>query len=214
MSRIIKTVVYELHELSGAARQKARQWYREHCMHHDWHDFVFEDFQIICRLLGIDLDTQPVPLLGGGVRDDPCIFFRGFSFQGDGASFSGAYAHRRGAAPAIREHAPCDKTLHAIADTLQNIQRRNFYQLTASIRQQGRYCHEYTMSITVDRDSPTGQDLTEGAENAIAETMRDLARWLYRQLEAEYESQSSDEAADETIGANEWTFTESGIRFG
>ena len=32
--------------------------------------------------------------------------------------------------------------------------------------------------------------------------MRDLARWLYRQLELEYNYLTSDEAVDETIGAN------------
>jgi len=47
--------------------------------------------------------------------------------------------------------------LHAVADTLRALQRRNFYQLCADVRHAGRYYHEYTMSVTVERDSPTGQ---------------------------------------------------------
>ena len=70
------------------------------------------------------------------------------------------------------------------------------------------------MAISVERDSPTCQDMTEDAEDAVIEALRDLARWLYRQLERERDYLSSDEAVDETIAANEFTFTETGQRFG
>ena len=39
------------------------------------------------------------------------------------------------------------------------------------------------------------------------------ARWLYRQLEAEYDYLTSDEAIDDSIIANEYTFTENGRRY-
>ena len=78
----------------------------------------------------------------------------------------------------------------------------------------GRYYHEYTMSIDVTRDSPTWQPPTEDAEEIVTEAMRDLARWLYRQLEAEYDHLTSDEAIEEGIIVNEYTFTEAGRRFG
>ena len=70
------------------------------------------------------------------------------------------------------------------------------------------------MAISVERNSPTWQDMTAEAENSVIEALRDLARWLYRQLEREYEYLSSDEAVDETIAANQYTFTETGCRFG
>lgn len=70
------------------------------------------------------------------------------------------------------------------------------------------------MAISVTRDSPTSQDMTEDAEEIIVEAMRDLARWLYRHLEREHDYLSSDEVVDETIAANEYTFTEAGRRFG
>ncbi len=41
-----------------------------------------------------------------------------------------------------------------------------------------------------------------------------MARWLYRQLEREYDDLTSDEAVDEAIAANGYTFTADGKRFG
>ncbi|MYG52352.1 MAG: antitoxin of toxin-antitoxin stability system [Rhodospirillaceae bacterium] len=213
MPRIVETVVYEIKELSGAAKERARAWYRESCLDYDWHEFVYDDFEAICGLLGVTLETHPVPLMGGGTREKPQIFYSGFSSQGDGASFSATYEYASGAARAVRAHAPRDTDLHAIADTLQEVQQPNFYQLSAGIRQRGRYCHEYTMAIDVERDSPTWQPLTDGAEDTVIEAMRDLARWLYRQLEREYDYRTSDEVVDETLAFNEWTFTEAGVRF-
>ena len=70
------------------------------------------------------------------------------------------------------------------------------------------------MSVVVTRDSPTWQPATEDAEEIVTEALRDLARWLYRQLEVEYDHLTSDEAIEEGIIVNEYTFTEAGRRFG
>ena len=214
MPRIIETTVYGIEELSGRAKEAARSWYRETCLDHEWYDFVYEDFETICRILGIALRTSPVKLMGGGTREKPHVFFAGFSSQGDGASFEGQYSHARGAAKGIRAHAPQDTELHRIADVLLSVQRPNFYQLTANIRQRGNYCHEYGMAIEVERDSPAGQPMTKDAEDSVTEALRDLARWLYRQLRREYEHQTSDAVVDGVIGANCWTFSAEGRRFG
>jgi hypothetical protein len=214
MPRIVETTVFRLDELSEQARDRARAWYREAGPCDDWHEGVFEDFETICAILGIRLKTRSVRLHGGGTRRKPCIWFSGFNSQGDGASFEGAYHFAPRAAKAIRAHAPEDSELHRIADALQTIQRRNFYQLRADIHQRGRACHEYSMAITVERDSPNHQDMTADAEDTVIELLRDLARWLYRQLEREYEFQTSDEVTDEAILANAYTFTKDGRRFG
>ena len=214
MPRIVETTVYTIDELSDAAKEAARAWYREACLDYEWYDFVYEDFETICGILGVTLRTSPVRLYGGGTRDKLQVYFAGFAHQGDGASFEGSYAHAKGAAKAVRAHAPEDTELHRIADDLQALQRRNFFQLRATIRQRGRYCHEYTMAIEVERDGPTWQPPTDGAEDTVIEAMRDLARWLYRQLRAEYENLTCDAAIDETVSANCWTFTAGGERFG
>jgi hypothetical protein len=87
-------------------------------------------------------------------------------------------------------------------------------KLTAEVSHHGRYYHEYTMSVDVTRDSPTWQPPTEDAEEFVSEALRDLARWLYHQLQAEYDQLTSDEAIEEGIIVNEYTFTEGGRRFG
>ena len=214
MPQIIETLVYPIVELSETAKETARAWYRQHCLDHAWYDFVYEDFQTVCAILGIALRTSPVRLVGGATREHPHIWWTGFRSQGDGACFEGSYGYAPGAASAIRTHAPRDNELHAIAATLQAIQQRNFWQLHAEIAHRGRYCHEYSMAISVERDSPGWQPMTEDAEDALADTFRGLARWLYRQLEQEYEHHTSDEAVDETISMNAWTFTAHGERFG
>ncbi len=214
MPRTVETVVYAIEELSDTAKESARAWFRATCLEHEWYDAVFEDFETICRILGVTLRTSPVKLFGGGTRENPHLFFRGFASQGDGASFEGSLGYAPGGARAIRAHAPKDEELHRIADELQAAQKRNFFQLTGSIRTRGHYCHEYSMEIDVERDSPTWQPMTDGAEDVLIEAMRDLARWLYRQLEREYDYLTSDDAVDEAIVVNAFTFTAEGRRFG
>jgi hypothetical protein len=214
MPEIIETTVYQLHELSDDAKDKARGWYRDESLDHDWFEFVYDDFERICAILGVSLDTRPVRLMGGGERRKPCIWFSGFWSQGDGACFEGHYSYAKAAPRRIREYAPKDGELHRIADVLQAVQRRNFYQLYATVTHRGRYYHEYSMAISVERDSSAGRDMIHDAESLVTEVMRDLARWLYRQLEGEYEYQTSDESIDEAIAANAYIFTEAGRRFG
>ena len=88
MSEVIETTVYRLDELSDAAKDAARAWYREGGFDDDWYDAVYEDFQRIAEILGLDLNTRSVRLMGGGMRQDPCIWFTGFWSQGDGACYA------------------------------------------------------------------------------------------------------------------------------
>ncbi len=214
MPEIIETTVYQLDELCDAGREKARAWYRESAFDDDWYSAVFADFENVAEILGIRFKTRAIRLCGGGTRNEPRIHFTGFWSQGDGACFEAYYAHAKGAPRRIREYAPRDEALHRIADTLTEIQRRNFYQLRAETTRCGRYCHAYSMAVSVGRDSPTYQDMTVTADQDVTEALRDLAHWLYRQLAREYDHLSADEAVDEIISANGYTFTSSGRRFG
>lgn len=213
MPEIVETVVYRADELESRARERARDWYRVQALDPDWHEAVLDDFAAICELLGIALATDAVPLMGGGHRRKPRIHFSGFRGQGDGASFQGRYAYRRAAAAEVRRHAPEDAELHQIADALQAVQRKNFYQLRAQVGHRG-YVHELSMDIAVERDSPIGQDVTAEDSTVVTEALRDLARWLYRQLRREYEYLTSDAVVDEALAANDFTFTVDGRRFG
>lgn len=97
MPEVIETTVYRLDELCEAAKEKARAWYREGAFDHDWFEFVYDDFERICEILGVELKTRAVRLMGGGTRQKPCVWFSGFWSQGDGACFEGRYRHAKGA---------------------------------------------------------------------------------------------------------------------
>ncbi len=214
MPQVIATTVYCLDELPEGARDRARAWYREGGFDQDWYDSVYKDFQRIAEILGIRLKTRATRLVGGRTREDPCIWFSGFWSQGDGACWEGSYSYRKSATADLRAYAPQDQTLHRIAETLQAAQRRNFYQLRAEVSHRGTYYHAFTMAVSVTRDSSTAAEVIGDAEAVVTEVFRDLANWLYRQLEQEYDHLTSDEAVDETLVANGYTFTEEGRRFG
>ena len=214
MSRIITTTVYTLHELSSTAQEKARDWYRQHHADSNWYENVYEDFRAVCGIFGIDLRQRVFRLSNGRFMEEACIWFSGFCSQGDGACFEGRWHWQPATARRLREYATQDHELHRIADALQAVQKRNFWQLQAEIHHRGRYCHPYSMDITVTRNSPTGQAMTADAEAAVSEALRDLAFWLYRQLENEYDRLTSDAAVDEALLINEYTFTEAGLRAG
>ncbi|WP_421950111.1 antitoxin of toxin-antitoxin stability system [Pelagibacterium sp.] len=214
MPSVIEITVFRLEELSEDAREEARSWYRERCLDYDWYDAVYDDFQRICKILGIRLKTRTVRRMGGGTRLDPRIWFRGFFSQNDGACFEAKLSYAPSMARKIRDYAPRDTALHKIADALQDVQRRNFYQLHADISHSGHCDREYGMEINVERDSPARQAMTGDAEEIITEVMRDLARELYRHLEREYEFLISEDIVDEGIIANDYTFLENGRPFG
>lgn len=196
----ITKTAYTFDELDDRAKETARDWYRQGALdYYDWWDSIYDDADQIAKILGIEIDRK-------GKRT-PAIYFSGFWSQGDGACFEGKYHYAKGATKAIREYAPRDEELHRIADELQAIQRKNFYQLSAHIAHTGRYCHEHSTSIHVFRESDWVDDETA---DGVAEFIRDFMRWIYSRLEAEYEYLMSDESVDEAIRANEYLFDENG----
>ena len=181
--------------------------HRDISVDHDWWEFVYADFDQICKIIGLELDdTEPS--------------FSGFWSQGDGASFTGHYRawqfikgykqnlHYETAPERIREYAPLDKELHRIADELCMLGRIYFPPYARITRYEtSRYVHEYTMDFDCE---PMGGDIEDWADEVlehvqheVKELMKDLARWLYAALEREYDHLTSDEQVWETIKANE-----------
>lgn len=89
------------------------------------------------------------------------------------------------------------------------MQRRSFYKLTATIKHRGHYYHEMCTDIDVYR---ADGDADSATIDTMKQTLRDFMRWIYRQLEAEYDWRNSDEQIDESIRCNEYEFEESGKR--
>lgn len=189
--RTVEHNLYQFDELSDSAKERAREWYRT-TLDYEWWDCIYDDAKEFGKILGIDISE---------------IYFSGFWSQGDGAQFTGEYEYRKGASKEIRSYTN-DEELHRIADDLQEIQRRNFYSITASVYHSGHYYHEYCTTINVYDSREV--DASIDTEESIQELMRDYMRWIYRALEREYDFITSDEIVDESIVANEYEFDENG----
>jgi hypothetical protein len=99
--------------------------------------------------------------------------------------------------------------------------------MAAKIRHRGHYYHPGCVEIETEwhnEDDLYGDAVYESpawnavnnklreAREAFEEAARDAMRWIYRQLEAQYDWLNADEQVDETIRANEYLFTEDGKR--
>ena len=205
-----EVTIYTFSELSERAKSRARAWWRDgpesFC-----DDAALDDIYHCADLLGIQLAERSFRLPGGRVRLEPCFYYSGFCSQGDGASFTGTYRYRRGFLRDLQGYAPKDELLSSIAKRLQEVQRRNFYKLSAEVTQRGRYVHELSMEICVALNrvnEPAAADAEE-----LRECLRAFARWAYRLLEREYEWQQSDDAVDDLLEANGYEFLGSGTRW-
>lgn len=220
--KTIHTDVYAFDELNDDAKEKARDWWREvNAGDSYWSECVIDDAKECLKFLGWDIGTAR------GRRSTPAIYFSGFSSQGDGACFEGSWRAADVNADGLKDHAPLDKELHRIADEMAAI-AKDWPDAACSVKHSGHYSHENcTVFADFESNDEAADDLIWGSpeykthcakikesEDALIEASRDFMRWIYRALECEYEYQNSDECVDETIRANEYTFTESGKRFG
>lgn len=213
MPRVVAKIstIYTFDELSDSAKETAREWWRrtENEIGSDYVDY--DDFVECAKRLGITFDQRRIPLMGGGVRYDPTIYYSGFSSQGDGACFEGSYSYAKGSVKAVKEYAPTDTTLHAVAEGLAEVQKRYFYRLSARVRHSGYYYHAGCTSIDVF-DDRTGDDAASTIHDDVAEQLRAFMDWIYARLRDEYEWRMSDENVDESMLCNGYTFDKNGNR--
>lgn len=213
--RKICTQVFQLSELSKAAQESARGWFRQNAMDYEWFESTYEDAASIADILGIDLRTRKVQFRGTTKYDGISIGFSGFSSQGDGAHFEGRYSYAKGAAKAIREYAPQDTVLHGIADALQALQRKHFYGVKATVKHRGHYQHENCTDIDVeitDYRYEACRYPSPEVQKEVEVILRKFMSWIYRSLEKEYDFQNSDEQVDMLLDSNGYEFTEDGSR--
>src|SRR6185369_16119001 len=179
-----------------------REWYRE-CRDSSDLETTVDDCVKCGELLGITFKTHEEKLYGGKTRHEPSFWYSLGYCQGDFVAFDGTYEY---APPRlVREYAPEDEKLHAIADGLQEIQMGWGEGLTARISQH----HYYGLEVAVYHRDDDVEVPTE-VERSIKELLRDYCTWAYNQLRTEDEYQSSDEVVDENIKLNEYTFTVDG----
>lgn len=209
----MRTTLYTFTELATeAAKERAREWYREGNLDYDWWEYTYEWFETILNTLGIEPKQKVVGYKGGknGVpRTDvygPAFYFSGFWSQGDGASWEGDYHYAAGWRKKLAGETS-DIELFKIGEALQDIQKRHMYQLHARVYTSGHYSHKYTMKIDlVERmDSKEINEMIK-VEDELLDLFRDLAQWLYDRLEEEHEWLNADEQVDESMIVNGYEF--------
>lgn len=229
MPTVKEITTYKFSELSDKAKEKARDWYRDGALDHDWWDAVYDDALSVAVRLGIEITSKAKP---PGERA-PAIYFSGFCQQGSGACFEGYWRHKEkphrtspdaifrkkvlntnerytSFEEAIKDYAPNDEELNKIAKELDT-----YTNYACGIRQDGNYSHEHTMQFThyVTNEHGDDDDTDENdTTSQVEETLRDFARWIYSRLEQEHDYLLSDEVVDESIAANEYEFDEDGDR--
>ena len=199
--RTIEKTVYLYKELpTDAGRSKAREWYRGTGLDYEWWGGVYQDAAAILKILGFtSVDIR----------------FTGFSQQGDGASFAGHYGAAAGWRESLGRYELPDSEVFAIAEALDAMQARYDGRLTATVERDrygySRYCHEGTMAVSLYDEGGDG-DVPEADEAEFLELARRLARWIYDQLEAEWNYLESDECVASVIADNEYEFYADGTR--
>jgi hypothetical protein len=88
MPETITKLVYLFDELNPAAKETARQWFREGLPSEFLEDR--DDWERVAAIIGVTFDRHDVRLMGGGTRSEANIWWSGFSSQGDGASWEGS----------------------------------------------------------------------------------------------------------------------------
>ena len=203
----IERTLYSFDELSEKAKERARSDYREGFEPH--YGFIYDDAKTVGALMGIEIRDRTYTTMGGGTGREPCIYWSGFSCQGDGACFEGRYGFNGCALEQVKTHVGEDAEIFRIAAELDRLQAICGGKLSAVVKQSGHYMHSRCTDIEVDVD---GEDFDHDAfrdvEKDLKEALRDFMDWIYKQLEAEYEYQTSDEAIDEYL--KEMTFSEAG----
>lgn len=198
----IKTYLFD--ELpTDAAKEKARDWFRGDNGGGWQSDCVVEDATRVFGLMGFDISK---------------VYFTGFWSQGDGACFEGTW-RAKDAADAlakVKEYAPQDETLHRLARECERIAQL-FPNTYLIVKHRGQYYHEhctdFTVCITDDDFNEIDTDARGHAEEDLTGVTKDAMRWIYRQLEKDYEHSQTNEVVDETLRINEYDFIENGARF-
>lgn len=222
--KTIEIKAYEFKELSDKAKERAREWYREHnCDDDFWSEYVIDEAVEQGQLMGITFEERQVPLMSGKTRGKPCIWWSGFSSQGDGACFEGAWHAGDVKADKVADgwgDDPATTEIKRIAHEFGEIAKK-YPESSFTVTHRDRYYHERSVDYYFESfpDGDIGSDWPsekreeyEGVIEELKEASRDFMRWIYRRLEKEYDYRNSDECADEDISANEYMFTEDGKR--
>ena len=145
------------------------------------------------------------------------IGFRGFWSQGDGAHFTGEWHSRNVDNHFLENEGINDDDLLGFLVAYDELAKK-YSNAFCKIRHSGHYQHEnctdFETRLADENDDEIYDERADDFETAIKELSREVMRHIYRCLEEAWDFCDADEQVDDNIIANEYTFTESGERFG
>lgn len=194
-------------ELSPEAQEKARSNYTPEF----WDDFVIEDAKEQGKLRGFEIDK---------------IHYSGFWSQGDGASWTGYINIKK----FLEWEEQQEKRLFSDYQRVL-LGAGAKYIFTLVVEAKGRYSHSHTMLLSSGvNEMAIGAELSDGPyagmrgedyeellnehvdeiDEILLSAARDYADEIYKDLEAAYEYECSEENYKELAESNEWEFDEEG----
>ena len=174
----------------------------------DWFDGcqVIDDWKQILKALGFY---------------NPEIFWSGFWSQGDGACFIGSWEPQWVEPENISDWLPekdperfgtfaqeqyaLYKLLEAAGADASDDDQTSFLAGHAKLEHRSCYNHESSISYEFSYEGWNPE-----LEDEFINWCKDLMRMIYKDLEEQYEWETSDEAVEETIAFNEYDFNEKG----
>lgn len=173
-----KTVnLYEFNELSEAAKEKARNWWREG-NNHDvfWSECTIDEAKEQGRNMGLDIDN---------------IHWNGFCSQGSGACYEGTWHAcevKEGETAKDWGDSPATKEIRRIAAAFEQF-AKDWPESSFSVTHSGHYYHEFCtrFDVSLGEDADNNEEVSpeqwREASDWLIETARDYMRWIYRQFE-------------------------------
>lgn len=202
--KTVKINLYSFSELSEKSQKKAIEKLSDINIDYDYWDFVYEDFQQLASYFGMDVDTDKT-------------YFSGFYSQGDGSAFTATVDPCKLIAciqgNTWAEYAPKENfNLPVLSVNVLRVCKliaAGKIDFTANVYPANR---ETAVKVEFEFDNlPNNLNDAAGELCEVIEEVSDtLNKWLFRQLQKEYEYQTSEEAIKETIAANDYLFFENG----
>lgn len=211
-------------DLNDAAKEKAREWWKElegETWGSDRAPDYYDDFITCLGFLGIEVKIN-TRVINGRKLDpreqrtvqEPAFQWSGFWSQGDGFVLEGVWRAREVNANGLMEYAPQDQVLHKLClDAVTIMLREPLGVATITTVSAGPGLPYMRLGETgTDRFDNDGDELPmdDDDQKAVKDLVERACDWCYDQLESNYEYDTGDEAAEEAIKANEYEFDEDG----
>lgn len=209
--RTIRTKIYKFSELSEKSQQKATELLHDINADYSWWDFVYEDFEQFCSLIGIEVDLKKTNFTLSYSQGDGCAFTASIDLPKLIQAIEGKIWLESYPKESIQFY-----------DVTPNIKRvcaliqSGKIDGNAWIRQANRETYsklenEYGLTESGACINPVNvlKALTELIE-LLEDVTETLNKWLFKNLQNDLEYRVSKEAIIETIESNEYEFFEDG----